>query len=105
VSCTGAGAAVAAGGTEGADAADGPAGALGAAFFWVIATGTVLWVLGSRPQATVTVAPHERQGQALPKPRASREKLVPQLQATVYCGRSWDLLGMASSRILPTSLP
>ena len=67
---------------DGAEGAAGPAAGLGPAFFWTIATGTVLRVLGSRPQATVTVAPHFAQERGFPNPRASREKPAPQEQAT-----------------------
>ena len=61
----------------------------------VIATGTVWRVLGSRPQATVTVPPQPRQGLGTPKPRASSVNLTPQVQATVYCGRLGSLPGIA----------
>src|SRR5687767_9923119 len=53
----------------------------------VMATGTVCLVCGSRPQATVTVPPQPRQAFGMPKDRASKVNLTPQVHATVYCAR------------------
>jgi creatinine amidohydrolase len=82
-----------------AEAAAGRAGALH------MATGTVFRLLGSRPQATVTVAPQERQGRGLPNARASRDMPAPQLQATVYCARPEEEFPAIWEKLYPMNEP
>ncbi len=76
----------------GADARGAAPGRFGAR---TTATGAAFRVRGSRPHATVTVAPQERQRRGWPKARASSVIRAPQAQATEYWGRAEAGPGMA----------